>query len=49
MAFKIYDGYETDNPVFPCSDGKIEFCEVQAEGKKRMSGKDWAKGFRIIV
>ena len=46
---KIYDGYETDNPVFPCSDGKIEFCEVQAEGKKRMSGKDWAKGFRIIV
>ena len=29
------------------ADGALEFCEVQPEGKKRMSGKDFANGARL--
>lgn len=31
------------------SEGSLEFHEVQPEGKKRMSGRDWANGARITV
>jgi methionyl-tRNA formyltransferase len=31
------------------AEGSLEFHEVQPEGKKRMSGRDWANGARITV
>lgn len=34
--------------VFACADGAICLCEVQPEGKNKMSGAAWARGQRII-
>ena len=45
---KIHDGSKTENPVFMCSNSKIEIIEVQSEGKKRMSGHEWVKGIKIV-
>lgn len=35
------------NPVVSCCDCCAELIEVQAEGKKRMSARDWAAGLRL--
>ena len=34
------------NPVVMCSDFGVELCEVQAEGKRRMTGREWSAGLR---
>ena len=34
--------------MFKCADKAISLIEVQAEGKNKMSGLDWARGQRII-
>jgi methionyl-tRNA formyltransferase len=34
-------------PVVAFADGSLEWIEVQPEGKKRMSGRDWANGMRL--
>ena len=34
--------------IFSCADMAISLIEVQAEGKNKMSGLDWARGQRII-
>ena len=36
-------------PLIAFSGGSIELIEVQPEGKKRMSGRDWANGLRLQV
>ena len=35
------------NPVLSCSDSCVELQEVQSEGKKRMSGREWSAGLRL--
>jgi methionyl-tRNA formyltransferase len=34
-------------PVIAFAEGSLELIEVQPEGKKRMSGRDWANGLRL--
>ena len=36
-------------PLIAFSGGSIELIEVQPEGKKRMSGRDWANGMRLQI
>ena len=36
-----------NNPIVACSDYSVELIEVQAEGKKITSGKDWLNGSRV--
>lgn len=35
------------NPVFNCKDGPVELIEVQPEGKRRMTGREWSAGLRL--
>lgn len=35
------------NPVVMCSDFGIELQEVQSEGKKKMTGREWSAGLRL--
>ena len=35
------------NPVFNCKDGSVELIEVQPEGKRRMTGREWSAGSRL--
>ena len=35
------------NPVISCSDCGIELVEVQAEGRSRTQGSEWARGMRL--
>ncbi|MBQ8693407.1 MAG: methionyl-tRNA formyltransferase [Synergistaceae bacterium] len=39
---------ERGGVIFKCADKAISLIEVQAEGKNKMSGLDWARGQRII-
>lgn len=39
----IMDG---GNPVVMCSDFGVELLEVQSEGKRRMTGREWSAGLR---
>ena len=41
-SVKIIDG----RPVLMCDDFGVEVIEVQSEGKRKMSGKEWALGIR---
>ncbi len=34
------------NPVIMCADSGVELQEVQSEGKRRMTGKEWSAGLR---
>ena len=34
------------NPVIMCGDSGVELLEIQSEGKKRMSGKEWSAGLK---
>ncbi|MBQ9419558.1 MAG: methionyl-tRNA formyltransferase [Synergistaceae bacterium] len=43
---KIHSPEREEGPFFDCADGSVELLEVQSEGKKRTSGKDWARGFK---
>ncbi len=38
---------KTKNPIISCENFCVELCEIQSEGKKRMSGKEWADGLRL--
>ena len=35
------------NPVFNCKDGSVELIEVQPEGKRKMTGREWSAGLRL--
>ena len=35
------------NPVIMCADFCVELQEVQSEGKKRMTGREWSAGIRL--
>ena len=37
------------NPVVQCGHGRLELIEVQAAGRKRMSGADFARGRRLAT
>ena len=39
----------TDNPVFACADGNVEFLEVQSEGKKKTAGAEWKRGVKKLL
>jgi methionyl-tRNA formyltransferase len=34
-------------PVITCAKGAIQLTEVQAEGKRRVGGGEWARGARL--
>lgn len=34
------------NPVVMCADYGVELCEVQSEGKRRITGREWLAGLR---
>ena len=36
-----------DGPVVACASGALRLAEVQAEGKRRTGGADWARGLRL--
>ena len=36
-----------DNPIIICKNFSVKLCEVQSEGKKRMSAREWAAGLRL--
>ena len=36
-----------DNPIIKCKNFSVKLFEVQSEGKKRMSAKEWAAGLRL--
>ncbi|MBQ6113601.1 MAG: methionyl-tRNA formyltransferase [Synergistaceae bacterium] len=36
-----------NNPVFNCKDGSVELIEVQPEGKRRMTGREWSAGLKM--
>lgn len=35
------------NPVIMCSDSGVELQEVQSEGKRKMTGREWSAGLRL--
>lgn len=35
------------NPIIMCADFGVELQEVQSEGKKKMSGREWSAGLRL--
>ena len=35
------------NPVVMCADFGVELCEVQSEGKRKMTGREWSAGLRL--
>ncbi len=37
------------SPVISCGDFGVELLDVQSEGKKKMSGREWAAGLRLSV
>jgi methionyl-tRNA formyltransferase len=40
-------GFIDGDPVVACAEGAVRLLEVQSEGKRRMSGADWACGCRL--
>ena len=40
---RVLDFVEGD-PVIACSDGAVRLLEVQSEGKRKVSGAEWARG-----
>ena len=38
--------FDDGKPVIMCVDSGVELLEVQSEGKRRMSGREWSAGLR---
>jgi methionyl-tRNA formyltransferase len=36
------------DPVVACAKGAVRLMEVQSEGKRKVSGADWARGIRLV-